>query len=210
METMNMLFHAIPLHFAQGLAATIDKWHCVHAKEFGLRIEGTLVSPKFDEVLRLFPCGTFQCASCRVVHVMDQITPLYINTQTHSLVCQSCTIPSMAHLCKAMNVRIESNLPFPSSAFHTYEDMRPHTAEEHDAFNNKYHIVCQNVAEHHGLTYLNGRTLADVRTELLSRRLVQRWRAITRQRHTARVFRVLYHCTDIGMDASVVLAKQVC
>lgn len=211
MEMMNSLIQAIPAHVLSGNTIIIDKWECFHDEEFGIRMESTLVSPVVQDTLRMYMCGSYTCACCKAAHTMDATTFMYLNGETKQLTCPPCilAIPiQMRRNIRPVVVKLDTSTPFIPSPIHTYHDLRPKTPEERAQREQHYKETCEKVAEVHDMVYLQGKSIRDVRSDFLAKRVVRKWRQHVQKRLVSRMFYVLYHGCNMGLDASVVLANN--
>jgi hypothetical protein len=210
MDMMLNMFKGHCLHYAAGHHMAVEKWVCWHKEEFSLRMEHTLVSPRVEDVMEIYPRGTYQCSCCKSNQTMDEEFFAYLSEDLR-IMCLQCRHTTFHRLrnIRPMIVRMPGvSMAMPPWEHLIYIDRRPKTAEERQEKDAYYAEVCTKVAEVHDMTYLGGKAIGDIRTELLAKRCVTRWRKFMQRRNAARVFQVLYRCCDLGLDASIVLSRH--
>lgn len=209
MDTFTEMFQAFIAHMNSGHQCFISHWHGIHREQFGVVFEDTLVSPRVEDVLCIYVCGTFQCSCCKKVTCMDTTQMPALNAQTNQLLCRGCVMPVHGTLgIKYLQIRMPTSLELPSSPYHIYTDERPKTDEEKTLRWMHYEGVCKGVAHAHEMTYLGGKNMANVRADFRAKRVIKKWRNVIKRRYAARMFQVLYHCCDLGKDASLTLSKR--
>lgn len=209
METFTEMFQAMIDHLNRGHRCHITHWHGIHREQFGVLFEGTLVSPRVEDVLCIYACGTFQCACCKQFTAMGTTQMPAFNANIGGMMCRECVVPGTSGITY-LQIRMATSLELPPSPYHIYTDERPKTDIEKIGRWAHYEAVCRGAAHVHDMVYLNGKTIAHVRAELLAKRVICKWRKFVQRQNAAKMFQVLYNCCNIGLDASIMLAKKTC
>ena len=199
-------------HMVHGYKLHLEKWRMVHALQFGIRIEETLVSPAYVEVIVFNPMGSFQCGCCKKEGIsFDESEDVHVHTDSKCILCAECYAMCLnAHAAvDKFSMRYDESVDTyldvgKKLACVEFIDRRDQQFQEHMS---TYQKFAEKVAEVNDLTYLDGKNIQDVRQDLLAKRVVRKWKKMVNQRRQGYLFQVLYSQLH-DINASIVLAKQ--
>ena len=198
-------------HLLHGNKLYLEKWRMVYCLEFGIRIEETLVSPAYIEVVMFHPKGLFQCGCCRKEDVPFE-KHVHVDRENKCLLCPECYQLSQVaslpvdQLCIKYDEVVEGYVEAGKKlSCIEFVDQRYQDFEEHMGH---YQTFAKNVADaNDDLIYLGGKDMHMVREELLAKRVIRKWKKLVNQRRQSYLFQVLYSQIH-DINASIVLAKQ--
>lgn len=202
-------------HMAGGKPIHLQKWKMTRALEYGVRIEETLVSPAYIEVVTFSAIGTFQCGCChKDINFEDAGNVVHVHVEKLHLICQPCYYHEMsqhqnAHCVDRLHMKFEDNVQLYVDAVEKTPCIEM-VDTRFDNFNEKmehYRTIAQKVAIANELTYLDGKNINDLRQDLLAKRVLRKWKKMVNCRRQAYLFQVLYSQMH-DINASIVLAKQ--
>lgn len=199
-------------HIVHGHMLQLEKWRMVHALEFGIRIEETLVSPAYIEVIIFHPMGLFQCGCCKKESIsFDESEDVHVHTESKCIICSECYTAGLTvhaavdKFSMRYDEYVETYLDAGKNlACVEFVDRCDQQFQEHMA---TYQDVAKKIAEVNELTYLDGKNMQDVRQELLSKRVLRKWKKLVNKHRQGYLFQVLYSQLH-DINASIVLAKQ--
>lgn len=178
-------------------------------------MEATLVSPAYIEIMLMSPVGTFQCECCHTQNVdfAEEEGVVHVHNDK-CLICKDCyskraADQEQASTVKKIYMKFDENLDIFLNSVHNFQlieivDTRYENFNEHME---TYRDIAQKVAVVHNMTYLDGKSITDVRSELLAKRVVRKLKKMVNIRRKLMLFRVLYsEMSDI--NAAFELAKQ--
>lgn len=199
-------------HLVQGNMLHLEKWRMAHALEFGVRIEETLVSPAYIDVIVFSLMGSFQCGCCKKEKVsFSESENVHVHTENKYIICSDCysmglsSDAAVEKLSMKYDQCVETYLKvWKDLSYVEFIDRREHKFQEQLA---TYRKIAEKAAEMNDLIYLDGKNIQDVRQELLAKRVLRKWKKMVNQHRQSYLFQVLYSQLH-DINASIVLAKQ--
>jgi hypothetical protein len=193
-------------HHMHGKAMTLTGWKMVLREDFSVRMEDTLVSPMVCDVMDVFPCGTYECGCCGQQHTMSQVERCMFDPVSQHMTCMECHTLHKPPLASMLTYTLDwkESMEVEPSEYIELEDCRPSEDAKKDS-RDTFHAICAKFAQTQGLTFLDGKSIADLRRAQLARRVFRRWRAFVHKRWVLKTFRVLYS-QKLNVDAAMTLA----
>ena len=212
MEFFSQILRPVLAHNSHGFAFQMSHWRIFKILDYGLKIEETLISPRPVPGVVIYPVGTFECSCCKTPNLPMDDTNICYHTVT-SIICGNCfhSNADQNRHAKPVVLRVNDVDVITSDYPHHIEiiDHMPKGAALEEYWT-KIHSMARNAAEVNGMTYLDGKNIEQCRQEILSRWVIKRWRRYIQHNRRSNVFKILYKHGDMGMDAAIFWAKQVC
>lgn len=205
-NTMSYMTH----HLLKGHAIHLTKWRATRILDFGINIEETLVSPAYVEALIISPVGTHQCGCCKKTDIpFEYMKPIAVHIYDQYLMCDECYEYGNLSDVKRIPMKFEEDLEMYLQAITNIGCMEV-VDTRFDDFNEKVEancVIAEQFAQAHNMSYISGKNIANIREELLAKRVLRKWKKMVNTHRQLYLFKVLYdHLHDI--NASIILAKQ--
>lgn len=159
------------------------------------------------EYMEMYPKGLYHCSSCKQQHYMSHDAHCFFNATTSSIVCATCRAED--DTCVKAYVEHLKEEDIGSAEYCEFIDMRMTDEELQKERQVRRDTVSKvNELPTTEFMYMDDKTIEDIREEILAKRVLRKLKAKVQKRRQLNTFKVLYHCVGIGMDASIMLAKQ--
>lgn len=211
------MLSAIETHMNNGHAIHIDKWSYMRTNVFGIKIEDTLVSVRYEDTLFVYPQGHFQCGCCKSQNNVFEICgALRLDNSIRALICQQCALHKLTN---TIHMQQHTVINYIKPEFVKNNDILVHILKRYPNIDfidarlmsfknmNGFQDLARNIAFAHDLTYLGGMHLKDVRNMFLAKRVLRRWKILVQKRREFALFNVLYHHLH-DINASFMLARK--
>lgn len=207
-ERMERMMNYINLHVQSGNYIAMTNWDVTKHNGIAMLLQGVLLSTIEYEYMQMYPKGAYCCAMCKNMQNMSHETHCYFHDGLSSIVCEGCH--TVADRCVKAYVEQLQEEDIGSAEYCNFIDMRMSAEELKIEREEKRHIISNvNQISTTEFMYMNDKTIEDIREEMLAKRVIRKMRARILQRRRMNMFRVLYSCVGLGMDASIVLAQSV-
>ncbi len=207
-QQIGWLKSRLDMHRHLGCHLSIEQWNYVKHIKHAYRVEGVLISVMRYRHMQLFPEGRYECATCGDMHDMDHERKCYASALHGMIVCPSCASPNEDRVLVAyLNLVGAFDLQTMDCVSIIDQTL---SEEELTALDDekKKHLEKLKTMMSSEFIYLDNKRITDIRAEFLAKRVLRQWRIFMRNRLRARLFKVLYFCADMDMNASVVLSKN--
>lgn len=207
---MERMVARMQMHVNLGCKFSFMQWNLVKHNGVAYRIEGVLISTMRYNYIHMFPEGSYECAECGMMKEMDYKRKCYGSTSHGMLVCPSCAddtfdqplMASLTHVSE-WDVKTDACISIINETS-TEEEL---CMREEESMKNLEGLKDNMNSE---FIYVQNKTMATIRAEFLAKRVIRKWRAHVRHQVQSKVFKILYHCVNMDMNAAVMLSKTVC
>jgi len=184
-------------------------WVCVKKDEYAIRVQETLVSAFIHNYVDVYPSGTFECAHCGKHQIVNEDKPSYWVRTISGIICTDCKMAHFAeqHQVAPIFVHADSTDDILLDD-HVVVINKRSTEEERATMLEQGKARAQLVANANGLTYLENQKTEDIYHQLLAKRVLRAMKSNVETRTRNKLFRVLYRCADLDLNAALVLATR--
>lgn len=197
-------------HLLTGNAINLEKWRVTRTLDFGIRMEETLVSPAYVEALIISPVGTYQCGCCKQEGIpFADLRPVAVHIYHQQLLCDTCYEYGNQSDVKDILMKFSDDVDMYLQAVTNIQCMEV-IDKRFDDFNEKmesYREIARKVAQVNDMSYIDGKNIAEIREELIAKKVLRKWKKMVNLRRQLYLFRVLYDQLH-DINASIVLAKE--
>jgi len=207
-ERISVMMSRIAEHTSQGRAFCMTHWDVTKHNDVSFHLEGVLISTLPFVYMKMYPCGTFECSRCNCNVKISHEQHCFWDANTNGIVCSNCKEQMTPRICAMLDFVTEHD-------FSSIDDCKfidkttPQIQIETKDNELQHHLktINQNMSVEY--IYHNNKKIKDIRDAFLAQRVFRKWRRLVECRCRQRVFKVLYHCVELDIHASLVLCQSV-
>lgn len=182
----------------------VDSWDLVMRKSIAIDMRNLLIQFIPTDDLWIYPRGKCHCNQCKQVVNMNYKHRVYLESPTN-VVCKECKSTDARPMLKIEYAFSESELRTNMQLI-SFEELNLFYVDDTHPINHETgRKICQVHTEHH---YILNKSVEDLYHDVLARRVIRKFKKNVQKKINNRMQQILYHNTDIGIDACVVLSKE--